>query len=40
MLVQVSPLSFGVGNPLAVISAMEVEPHLSAEDIGELLCAV
>jgi hypothetical protein len=39
-LVQVSPLSFGAGDPLAVIAAMEAEPHLSAEDIAELQRAI
>jgi hypothetical protein len=34
--VQFSPLSIGTGDPLAVIAAMEAEPHLSAEDIAEL----
>ncbi len=36
ILVQVTPLSHETGNPLAVIEAMEAEPHLSAEDVAEL----
>lgn len=35
-LVQVTPLPFEAGNPMAVIAAMEAEPRLSAEDIAEL----
>lgn len=34
-LVRVSPLQYGEGDPLAVIAAMESEPHLSQEDIAE-----
>ena len=40
ILVQVSPLSYEAGNPLAVVAAMEAEPHLSAEDISELQRAI
>jgi hypothetical protein len=39
-LVEVTPLSFEAGNPMAVIAAMEAEPHLSAEDIAELQHAI
>jgi hypothetical protein len=39
-LVQVTPLSRQTGDPLAVIAAMEAEPHLSAEDIAELQRAI
>ena len=39
-LVQVSPVSYEARNPLAVIAAMEAEPHLSAEDIAELRRAI
>jgi hypothetical protein len=35
-LVEVMPLRFAPGDPLAVIAAMEAEPHLSPEDIAEL----
>ena len=35
-LVQVTPLPHQAGNPLAVIAAMEAEPHLSPEDVAEL----
>jgi hypothetical protein len=35
-LVEVMPLTFEAGNPLAVIAAMEAEPHLSADDVAEL----
>ena len=40
ILVQVSPLSYAAGDPLAVIAAMEAEPHLSAGDIAELQRAI
>jgi hypothetical protein len=39
-LVQVTPLADEAGNPLAVIAAMEAEPHLSAEDVAELQRAI
>jgi hypothetical protein len=39
-LVQVTPLPYETGNPLAVIGAMESEPHLSPEDIAELERAI
>jgi hypothetical protein len=39
-LVQVVPLAYEAGNPLAVIAAMEAEPHLSAEDVAELQRAI
>jgi hypothetical protein len=39
-LVQVTPLSLEAGNPLAVIAAMEAEPHLSPEDVAELERAI
>jgi hypothetical protein len=39
-LVQVTPLAHEAGNPLAVIAAMEAEPHLSPEDIAELQRAI
>ncbi len=35
-LVQVTPVTQATGDPLAVIAAMEAQPHLSAEDIAEL----
>lgn len=35
-LVQVTPLSSPVGDPLAVIAAMEAAPHLAPDDIAEL----
>jgi hypothetical protein len=35
-LVQVTPLAHTAGDPLAVIAAMEAEPHLSTDDIAEL----
>jgi hypothetical protein len=40
ILVEVTPLSHEAGDPLAVIAAMEAEPHLSAEDIAELQRAI
>jgi hypothetical protein len=39
-LVQVTPLPHEAGNPLAVIAAMEAEPHLSPEDVAELNRAI
>jgi hypothetical protein len=39
-LVQVTPLPYQAGNPLAVIAAMEAEPHLSPEDVAELELAI
>jgi hypothetical protein len=39
-LVQVTPLPSEAGNPLAVIAAMEAEPHLSPEDVAELQRAI
>jgi hypothetical protein len=39
-LVYVTPVARGAGNPLAVIAAMEAEPHLSAEDVAELQQAI
>jgi hypothetical protein len=39
-LVEVTPLRGMAGNSLAVIAAMESEPHLSAEDIAELRAAI
>jgi hypothetical protein len=38
--VEVTPLPGRAGDPLAVIVAMEAEPHLSAEDIAELRRAI
>jgi len=38
--VQVTPVAYEPGAPLAVIEAMEAEPHLSAEDIEELRSAI
>jgi hypothetical protein len=35
-LVEVTPLAGGIGDSLALIAAMEAEPHVSAEDIAEL----
>jgi hypothetical protein len=35
-LVEVTPLAYEAGNPLAVIAAMEAEPRLTAEDVTEL----
>jgi hypothetical protein len=39
-LVEITPLSGIGGNALALIAAMEAEPHLSAEDIAELQGAI
>jgi len=39
-LVQVTPLHYETGNPLAVIAAMEAEPHLCPEDVAELERAI
>jgi hypothetical protein len=39
-LVQVTPLSYQAGNAVAVIAAMDAEPHLSGEDIAELQRAI
>jgi hypothetical protein len=39
-LVEVTPLAYEGGSPLAVIAAMEAEPHLSAQDIAELRRAI
>lgn len=39
-LVQVTPLPYQAGDPLAVIAAMEAEPHLSPEDVAELTRAI
>lgn len=39
-LVQVTPLVYESGNPLAVVAAMGSEPHLSSEDIAELQRAI
>jgi hypothetical protein len=38
--VQVTPLYGELGDPLAVIAAMEAEPHLTPEDISELERAI
>jgi hypothetical protein len=34
-LVEVTPLPYQAGDPLALIVAMEAEPHLSPEDVAE-----
>lgn len=34
--VELTPMPDEAGNPLAVIAAMEAEPHLSPEEIDEL----
>ena len=39
-LVEVRPLPYEVGDPLAVIAAMEAEPRLSTEDVAELQRAI
>jgi hypothetical protein len=39
-LVEVTPLPHEARNPLALIAAMEAEPHLSPEDIAELERAI
>ena len=39
-LVQITPMAYEPGNPLAVIAAMEAEPHLTSEDIAELRRAI
>ncbi len=39
-LVKITPLPYDAGNPLAVIAAMESEPHLSVEDVAELQRAI
>ena len=39
-LVLVTPLSHEPGDPLAVIAAMEAEPHLSLQDVDELQRAI
>jgi hypothetical protein len=39
-LVEVSPLPYQAGDPLAVIEAMEAEPHLSSQEIAELNHAI
>jgi hypothetical protein len=39
-LVEVRTLPSAAGDPLAVIAAMEAEPHLSPEDIAELPRAI
>lgn len=39
-LVEVRPISGPPGDPLAVIAAMEAEPHLTAEDLAELQRAI
>jgi hypothetical protein len=39
-LVEVTPLPSEGGNSLAVIAAMEAEPHLSPEDVAELERAI
>ncbi len=39
-LVEVRPLPYQAGDPLAVIAAMEAEPHLSPEDVAELQRAI
>jgi len=36
----VTPLAVEAGTPAAVLAAMEAEPHLSSEDIGELEKAI
>ena len=38
--VTVTPLCVEAGTPAAVLAAMEAEPHLSREDIGELEKAI
>lgn len=38
--VQVTPVCYESGIPLAVITAMESEPHLSPEDVAELKQAI
>jgi hypothetical protein len=39
-LVQVTPLTYQAGDPLAVIAAMEAAPHLTTEDVAELQQAI
>jgi hypothetical protein len=39
-LVSVTPLPCEAGNPLAVIAAMESEPHLTPEDVADLERAI
>jgi hypothetical protein len=39
-LVEITPLAGVIGDSLALIAAMEAEPHLSAEDIAELRHAI
>ncbi len=39
-LVEVTPLAGVIGDSLALIAAMEAEPHVSAEDIAELRRAI
>jgi hypothetical protein len=38
--VEVRPVVYPPGNPLAVIAAMESEPHLSPDDMAELERAI
>lgn len=38
--VQVTPMPYEAGDPLAVIAAMEAEPHLSPQDVAELERAI
>ena len=38
--VEITPLAHEAGSPAAVRAAMEAEPHLSDEDIAELLRAI
>ena len=38
--VQVTPLPYEAGDPLAVIAAMESEPRLTVEDIADLERAI
>lgn len=39
-LVQVTPLPYEAGDPLAIIAAMEAEPHLTPEDVAQLREAI
>jgi hypothetical protein len=38
--VQVTPMAYEAGNPLALIAAMEAEPHLTLDDVAELQRAI
>jgi hypothetical protein len=38
--VQVTPMAYAAGDPLALIAAMEAEPHLCADDVAELQRAI